>query len=561
MAKNNLRLLALSSLSIVACAAGPDGDGPDTDPFLPPSGTSGASADPSGGPGGGPGGGPSGGTTDGDGSETGPGGGEETTGTPPLDPAEAAGGIRVTDVEVNQAVGILVASDGTEVSQRVAPIIGGRDALVRVAYALDPSFSPREIEARIYIGDDAYVDTRSVSGPGDWTNFGGTFSVVVPGERLDSSDDLRVEFVEPGGGATVGTDIGSSFPASGGVDLQVWDDRMVLDVVLVPMYCDGYPSLDLSAENVTNFEAFLFNTYPVQELNLTVHEPVYSSSCSEFDAAEYDLPALRDSEGAAPWVYYGGLLPGNGGGYSISTSGGDQMNYRRTFANHAWRDAGLTSDLFAHELGHNHGREHAFEDPSFPAPTGAWCGPRLTYGWGPRSALMPTSGFSNDVSLGLNWYDPSQNLLTPTDQYCDGAAEGNRYNYNDFMSYTYPFWVGEYTYAALAERVRIISSWNNADVAPPSGKTVRLVNGPDGEMHRIELTGAVPVVGGEQTTADCDGVQVPVRITRSLLEEPTPGGGLDTTELLGYELPLTDDIDPDTCVIAQPTATLSFAAR
>jgi hypothetical protein len=459
---------------------------------------------------------------------------------------------------VNQAVGILVASDGNEVSQRVAPIISGRDALVRIGYALDPSFTPREIEARVHIGNDAFVDTRSVNGPGDWNNYGGTFSVVVPGDRLDGSDDIRVEFVEPNGGATVGTDIGASFPASGGVDLQVWDDRMVLDVVMVPMYCDGYPSLDLSPDKVANFEAFLFNTYPVQELNLTVHEPVYSASCNEFDAAEYDLPALRESEGAPAWVYYGGLLPGNGGGYSISTSGGDQMNYRRTFANHAWRDEGLTSDLFAHELGHNHGREHSFEDPSFPGATGAWCGPRMTYGWGPRSALMPTSGFSNDVSLGLNWYDPNQNLLLPTDTYCEGGAEGNRYNYNDFMSYTYPFWVGEYTYAALAERVRIISSWSNGDVQPPTGRTLRIVEGPDGQMHHIELAGAQPVDGDAQAWADCGGEQVAVRVTRSLLETPDADGHLQVEELVGYELPVTGDLDPSTCVLETPQRSLSF---
>lgn len=475
--------------------------------------------------------GPSSGTTSGTVGETG------RTGEPPLEPAEPAGGIRVTDVEVNQGVGILVGRDGVVVpsAERGAPVIGGRDALVRMAYALDPGFAPREIEARVFVGEDSFVELRAVDGPADWAAFSGSFSVVVPGDLLDGGDDLRVELVEPDGLPTVGTDVGASF--DGGA-LEVWDDRMVIDLVLVPMECDGIPSLDISPEKLANFEAFLFNTFPVQELNLTVHEPVFSPSCSEFDAAETELPQLRVSDAASPWVYYGGLLPGDGGGYSISVEGGDQMDYRRTFANHAWRDEGLTADLFAHELGHNHGRDHSFDDPSFPAETGAWCGPRASFGWGPRTSMMPTSGWSNDVSLGLAWFDPSENLLAPTDELCDGLPDGNRYNYNDIMSYTYPFWVSAYTYASLAERVRLISTWEGKAYEVPTGTTLRVVVGPDGQQRRIPIAGARPVHSSAGAWAECGGSRAPVRVTHSFLERTDDTGRVESTEFVGYELPV-----------------------
>ena len=350
---------------------------------------------------------------------------DESTGDlPSLEPANAAGGIRITNVELNQGVGLLVGVDGAPqgADQRVAPIIAGRDALVRIDYALEADFAPRDLEARVHIGDETYVDIRPIAGPSDWTTLDGTFTAFIDAGDLGAGATLEVELVEPDGAATVGADAGARFPADGPMSLDAWADRMVLDIMLVPMTCDGFEPLELTEEKLANFEAFLFNTYPVQTLNLTVHEPVRSATCSEFYAAEYDLPALREADGADPWVYYGGLLPGDGGGYSIAVQGGDQVDYRRTFANHVWRDEGLTADLFAHELGHNHGRDHAFEDPSFPTETGDWCGPRPNFGWGPRSAAMPTSGYSNDVGLGLSWFDPRDNLLAPTDASCDGRT-------------------------------------------------------------------------------------------------------------------------------------------
>lgn len=543
-------LFAAGSLALWACGDDSTG-GDDTDGGVSVSASTSAgpgSSGPGEGPGSGndgtasAGGGPSSGGTSGTGDDSG------STGQPPLDPAEPAGGIRVTDVELNQGVGILLGRDGAAVpsSERSAPIISGRDALVRVAYAVDPGFVPRELEARVFVGEDSFVDARFVDGPADWTAFSGSFSVVVPGGVLDGGDDLRVELVESDGATTVGADVGASLEVGA---LQAWDDRMVLDLVLVPMECDGLPSLELAPEKLANFEAFLFNTFPLQELNLTVHEPVFSPSCSEFDAAETELPALRMSELASPWVYYGGLLPGDGGGYSISTQGGDQMDYRRTFANHAWRDEGLTADLFAHELGHNHGRDHSFDDPSFPADTGDWCGQRASYGWGPRASMMPTSGWSNDVSLGLAWFDPSQNVLAPTDALCDGLPDGNRYNYNDFMSYTYPFWVSAYTYVALAERVRLISTWEAQAYEVPAGTTLRVVIGPDGQQRRIVRAGARAVNSNPKAWADCEGSRVPVRVTRSFLERKGNTGRIESTELVGYELPVLIGDAKRTCVL------------
>lgn len=470
-------------------------------------------------------------------------------GPPPM--GVLAAGIAIGDVELNQGVGIGIARAGAwiEADARVAPVIGGRPALIRAAYTLAPDFEPRPVEGRLWLRDAAggntvLTDERMIAGPSDWSTFDGTFQWIVEPDALAADTEVRIELLEPGleEGEPSGDTTGAALPADGFAPLEAWGDPMRIELVVVPFTCDGTPDLDLSPEALADFEAYVFNTYAVQELDFVLHDPVHSTSCSEFDAAEYDLPALREAEQADPWVYYGGLLPGGGGGYSIAIQGGDQMDYRRTFASHDWRDYGLTFDLFAHELAHNHGRDHSFEDPEYPGDNGGSCGAIGTWGWGPRSAAMPSSGYSNDVDLGLDWFDPSTQLLAPTDANCSGLPEGNRWNFNDITSYAYPYWVSAYTYAATAERIRLLSSWRAAGASVGEGTTLRLVVGPEGDLHRSAHAGA-RAVAHANAWARCEGgVRLPVRVGKAVRDIQREGR-LSSFPYISYELPLRPE-DP-----------------
>ncbi len=266
------------------------------------------------------------------------------------------------------------------------------------------------------------------------------------------------------------------------------------------------------------------------------------------------------------------------------------MDYRRTFASHTWRDAGLTFDLYAHELGHNHGREHTFEDPSFPGSTVDNCGTTSGFGWGPRSALMPSSGWSNDLDLGLAWFDPHETLLQPTGDPCAGAPEGNRWNFNDFMSYQYPYWVSAYTYAAAAERVRLISSWSvdAAAPAPADVETLRLVFSPEGEVRRLRyphpagapssvaeghraLNAPTPTADNRaeaRTTeahdalalcsSDAGPVLLPVLHRPGLLERPSADGSMQSSVYDAYEVRIGPGIDPTTCTLEDGERSIPF---
>jgi len=462
-------------------------------------------------------------------------------GPPP--PGDAAAGISLVRVVVNQAVDIDLIDDGqpTTEAERAAPIIGGRGALVRVEYALAPDFLARPVTARLWLlqadgTNVVYEDTRNVSSPGDMTTLGGTFTWMVEADALDGDTEFRVELLEEEGAEPVAGDTsGATVPSEGFAPVLAWGDRMVLDLVVVPFSCDGFGEVEITPEDLSDFEAYLFNTYPVQEINIEVHDVVASASCSEFDAAEFDLPELRENEGAQPWVYYGGLLPGDGGGYSISTEGGDQMDYRRTFANNTWRWYGLTFDLFAHELGHNHGRNHSFDDAAFPGDASGNCGSRTTFGWGVVGGSMPNSGFSNDIELGIEWIDPHEQLLAPTDDTCDGLPNANEGNLNDFMSYAYPYWISAYTYAALADRVRLLSTWRESEGPSPEEALHRVIVDPEGFVSLTRRSAARAVVASSDGVARCQTSVVPVHRGRAVRESFVPDREATVFEYTTFE--------------------------
>ncbi len=450
-----------------------------------------------------------------------------------------AGGVSLTDIEVNQGVGITVASGGAFLHPDgfVAPVIGRRPALVRATYTLDPEFVPRELEAHLHITTagttKTIVDTRMVDGPADPTMLDGTFTWQLDAEALDTGSEIQITLHEiEGTPEPVGTPVAPSLPGDGAADIGVWGEPMVIDLVLVPFSCDGFGSVEISDADLEEFEAYLFNTFPVQAINIEVHGLEYSSSCSEVDAAEFDLPALREAEQAAPYVYYGGLLPGDGGGYSVAIENSDQMDFRRTFANHTWRWYGLTFDLFAHELGHSHGRNHTFEDPQYPLQNQGFCGTRETYGYGLRPGLMPQCGYSNDKDIGIEWISPNEQLVPPTNvDPCDGLPEANRGSWSDMMSYAYPYWVSAYTYKHAAERVRLISSWRNGDAQPPAPVPgVRVVLDGEGKQtsKRVALSGAR--TGGKHVLAHCDVAGVPQTLPGTLfathIDHPNGAGRL-----------------------------------
>lgn len=64
------------------------------------------------------------------------------------------------------------------------------------------------------------------------------------------------------------------------------------------------------------------------------------------------------------------------------------------------------------------------------------------------------------------------------------------------MSYAYPYWVSSYTYSALAERVRLISSWDHRSDGKSlsRGSTLRAIIDEHGHVRWSQSRGAEGVV-------------------------------------------------------------------
>jgi hypothetical protein len=475
-----------------------------------------------------------------------------------------AGGLHLTGIRANQGVDVILVKDRKVVAKasRAAPLISKRGVLIRVNYTMDVGFKKRAVDGLLELtqangSTKVLTHTRTVSAAANIGAYNGTFRWFVDATKVQAGTKISVLLAEPDGVKQTSGDASEArLPASGQLALSAWGDRMVLDIVLVPYDCGGsYKPLDLSKTNIDDFKHYLFNTYPVQEINLTVHKTLTPSKCDEYEVAEKDLPALRTAEKAPAHVYYGGLLNGNGGGYSIYSGESHKKTFRRTFALHSWRDFGLTFDLFAHELGHNHARKHSFSDTNYPFKNDGKCGGRGNHGYGVVSSMFPHSGYGNDKAIGLPWINPHTRLLAPSDpKDCSGHTGGNKGNWNDFMSYTYPYWVSAYTYAGLAQRVKLISTWSTSSPLMPSpeGKTLRAIIKPDGQVDWNHNVGA-SAVGQPAGYALCykgkrQVARYDLRGGHSHRERFNSAGVLELQRYTVLELPVTGE-SGDRCVL------------
>ncbi|MEM6289695.1 MAG: zinc-dependent metalloprotease family protein [Myxococcota bacterium] len=504
----NATLLTLLAWSVGCYVGLPDGAGVDagTDGFADSGdddedddgGASGGSAD-----GGGPGSGgdPSGGSsgaddggdspTGGDGTNptTDPSGddddggdetGSEETGSdvePPPD-SELARDIAWSSIEMNQGVVIEVVRDGSYLSptQRNADLIAGRPTLVRGFWTLGSGFTPRELEGRLIVSsggsEDIYTDVRSVSGAPDPTSLDGGFLWEVPAGVIDQGSSFAFEIVEtddslPGAAANDGARV----PADGFEQAGTATGAHVLEVVVVPLRYNAGGGLtpDLSQANRTILENALYDQNPITQLDISYRQVVdYGgavNSGNQLGDILGFLSQLKSQDGAAPGVYYAGLVNigcfvtgcGNAGTTGIAYVPGASQNssFQRVSAN-VWFQPESSSGTVVHEIGHNQGLNHVF------CPGGG------------ASGTDPAYPYNNGQLSGWGW----------------GAKSGDIYGSNsyDYMSYCGPSWVSDWTWEKTRARIETLSAWS---AAPPAPDTTLVLGHayPDGSQSWFALHG------------------------------------------------------------------------
>ncbi len=377
--------------------------------------------------------------------------------------------VSITRVALYQGVELDLYRDGSvqASSERAVDVVQERKALVRVFVEPEPGFSAREMSARFFADNagqvEVYHQKRSVSGASTQNSLNSTFVMELPAIALGESTNYWVELVECGvlPMGTVGT---VRVPAGTTTAPLEARETGPIKVVFVPVRHDSRVP-DTSEQTIAAYAAEVQSMYPTSRVETSVAAALTSNQ----SGVGVDLGSIlnlvtqrRELDGPAADVYYYGLIdPASsfnsycsggcttGVGWVTALSGWGAVSHRVAVGiGFGTRGAGT----FAHELGHNHGRNHA--------PCGGAAGADSSYPY--SGALIGSWGY--DFLTG-SLIDPSQ--------------------YRDFMSYCGPEWVSDYSFQAYIERIAGVNGVSPYEVRQES-------SAPLVKWHRMVVTADGP---------------------------------------------------------------------
>ena len=360
-----------------------------------------------------------------------------------------ASNVSISEIAAYQTVKVTLMEGREDVTNREAPIIAGKDLLVRVFVELGQGWKSREVVAALSLESSSesfatqsakkYVTVSSSD-----ANLESTFNFNIDGELLKG--DLRYSIALFEASSTVESDgdlNGAQWPGGGKAMFQESKSNHDLEIVLVPIRynADGSGRLpDVGSAQIERYRSALSAMYPAAAVNIRVHEPVdWSQEVAAFGQGWGQLlsalQGLRNQNGASSREYYYGVFS-PASSYQSYCNQGCVGGLSSLAQDHRYANArvsiGLgysgdeTAATMVHEIGHAHGREHA--------PCG----------------LMGQSSDSNypnsTAKLDAWGYDArNQTLKRPS-------------SYVDMMSYCDPIWISSYTYNALFDRIVAVNS-------------------------------------------------------------------------------------------------------
>jgi len=408
-----------------------------------------------------------------------------------------AQGVTIQEVAIYQGVRRPLMEGGVAATSGV-PIVAGRDALIRVFVATDGTYLGAPVTARFTIeGQTPFEVTQAANGGPVEGQLDTTINFDVPGTSIPVGGNYRVELlqapeVSPGGNA------GASFPAGGGFQsLGAQSPGASLKVMLIPVsyQADGSNRLpDTSSSQLQRYINGFYGIYPVPDVDIEVHAAVgwdgtLSAGGSGWESLLNAIADLRNSENASANTYYYGIFSpassigqfcGGGCVAGLGFVGGPADDYTRAAIGLGFSgDSAVETAI--HEVGHNHGRNHA--------PCGGASG---------ADSSFPYSG----GSIGSWGYDLVSGSLKNPQQHAD------------LMGYCDPTWVSDYTFSALFNRLKAVNGANL--VFPPEllDQTWERVSiGGNGSqflepitMHRPPLGEALQITAvGDNGTSNLEG--------------------------------------------------------
>lgn len=379
-------------------------------------------------------------------------------------------GITLKHIDVYQTVKVPVMDAGAEVTpdKRTTDVITGRTTMFRLSVAVDAGFTGRQLSGRVTVDNGTtvsqYFAKQTISKTSVETESMSTFQVVVPAEQITADTRYSAELVE----CSAGTGQAGSprFPASGDIELSA---RRIggLKINIIPLQANNKLP-DTADTALATYKQQMMAMYPIDAITLTVGEPLTISYPIDWEGTLDQLRAKRKSDAPAADVYYYGMLKpvdsfnsfcGGGCTTGIGFVGDANSGAYRVAMGVGYADR-VSAQTMAHEVGHNHGRNHA---PCVP-------------NGGSISGVDSKYPFS-DGRTGIIGYDARTNALL--------SDKGT-----DLMGYCNNVWLSEYTYGALTDRVSLVNG-NKAELIDAGAlQTFRvlLVGGKMGPRWGIPIT-------------------------------------------------------------------------
>lgn len=423
--------------------------------------------------------------------------------------AFAVGGIAIDRVTIDQGVSVEVVTDGLPADPQTyqTKLVSGRNAYVRALWTVPESWQPRSIEARLGIhhpgGEVEYASkTLEIDSDSNENWLEGAFSWYVPGEWLEEgvAIDVRLYEVDTPMAAAGAPSGGSRVPLSGSMEVAIDEAPRELDVLVVRIEhaydggkeCGGAPEIDEAMR--MDLEQRLLAINPVERVHVDVRDEVmvFDQPANAFAVILDELSALREKDGAPPYLYYYGLIDlcdwGSDQGFSGQARVPDEITpeyaWKRVAVGTVRVSYGGVISTFVHEIGHTQGRYHVPCD-----------GEKATEDDYPyRGGATASVGFDT-----VKW------VLHPA-------------THRDYMSYCSPDWVGDYGWNRVLPTIEKLTQWKLEGVSwdEHSRSLVGSIY-PDGSERWWVVRGRVPVPADAASAlrfvgVDAHATTVPARV-------------------------------------------------
>lgn len=369
-----------------------------------------------------------------------------------------AQGLTLRQIAVYQTVEIPLMKDGAEVdlAARNTDVVAGRDAMFRVFVDVASGFAARELSARVFVRNAASIDVyharKPIAASSTASALDSTFVVQVPRDKVGRDTRYAVELVECGASGSGGTQ-SPRFPAEGEAALSARETG-VLKIQLVPIQANGLIA-DTSEAGLQAYRALLLALYPITNVEFSVGGMLTTDDDADWNGMLDAVRAKRQADRPPADVYYYGLLKPTatlreycGGGCTggigfVPQGSGGQQPSQRVALGLAFADA-ASAETMAHEIGHNHGRNHA------PCAQG-----------GSISGVDEGYPQANGAIGVYGWDSRTQRLQAP--------------DRTDIMGYCANKWISDYSYDAILNRVAQVNGAMSVWTTPESLQRFRVL--------------------------------------------------------------------------------------